>query len=59
MSGLKMNFEKSELMMIIEDNIEQQYAEMFNCQQGNWPIKYLGVPISARRCTVQEMSVEG
>jgi hypothetical protein len=32
MSGLKINFEKSEVLMILEDDIKQNfYAEMFNC----------------------------
>jgi hypothetical protein len=29
-----------------------QYAEMFNCQVGLFPIKYLGVPVSPSRLKV-------
>jgi hypothetical protein len=32
-------------------------AEMFNCQCGKWPIKYLGTHVCARRTTVAEMEL--
>ena len=47
MSSLKINFNKSEVIMISQDNEKSlMYAEMFNCATGSWPIKYLGVPVS-------------
>ena len=47
MSGLKINFNKSEVIMISQHNEKSlMYAEMFNCATGSWPIKYLGVPVS-------------
>ena len=47
MSGLKINFNKSEVIMISQDNEKSlMYAEMFNCATGSWPIKYLGVLVS-------------
>ena len=47
MSGLKINFNKSEVIMISHNNEKSlMYAEMFNCATGSWPIKYLGVPVS-------------
>jgi hypothetical protein len=56
MSGLKINFDKSEIMLILpDDNKMQCYSELFNCQGGKWPIKYLGTSISARRSNVAEM----
>ena len=43
MSGLKINFTKSEVIMINGDhNLASQYADLFNCQPGHFPIKYLG-----------------
>jgi hypothetical protein len=43
MSGLKINFEKSEVLLIQSDDAKlQSYTELFNCQPGFWPIKYLG-----------------
>jgi hypothetical protein len=53
MSGLKISFEKSEVLMILDDDTKQNYfADLFNCQRGSWPIKYLGTPVCARRTTV-------
>ena len=47
MSGLKINFDKSEVFTIGGDNnIDQLYAEMFGCQVGKLPMKYLGVPVT-------------
>jgi hypothetical protein len=60
MSGLKINFDKSEIMLILPyDNKMQCYSELFNCQGGKWPIRYLGTPIAARRPTVAEMGFLG
>jgi hypothetical protein len=47
MSALKINFNKSEIVMVSFD--EQKalwYSDMMNCATGQWPIKYLGVPVS-------------
>jgi hypothetical protein len=53
MAGLKINFNKSEIVMINgDDDIALVYAEMFNCQIGYFPIKYLGVPASPGRLHV-------
>jgi hypothetical protein len=47
MPGLKINFEKSELIMVGGDNgLDNEYAEVFNCQMGLFPIKYFGVLVS-------------
>jgi hypothetical protein len=57
MSGLKINFEKSEVLMVLPDDEKlQSYADLFNCQTGTWPIKYLGTPVCARRTTVAELN---
>ena len=50
MSGLKINFSKSEIILIHGDDfLEIQYAELFNCQIGSFPLKYLGVSVSPGR----------
>jgi hypothetical protein len=50
LSGLKINFNKSEILMINDDEEwGKQYAEIFNCQLGFFPVKYLGVPVSPSR----------
>ena len=47
MSGLKINFDKSEIIIIGGDNeTNMAYADMFGCQVGSLPMKYLGTPIS-------------
>lgn len=53
LDGLKINFNKSEIY-IVNDEGEwgQTYAEIFNCQVGLFPIKYLGVPVSPSRLKV-------
>jgi hypothetical protein len=57
MSRLKINFEKSEVLMVLPDDEKlQTYADLFNCQTGTWPIKYLGTSVCARRTTVAEMN---
>jgi hypothetical protein len=53
MSRLKINFEKIEVLLIGGDNdLALKYAEICNCQIGMFPLRYLGVSISARRLRV-------
>jgi hypothetical protein len=53
MSNLKINFDKSEIILIGGDNnLVVQYAELFNYQVGLFPMKYLGVPIAPGRLHV-------
>ena len=55
MSGLKINFSKSEIVIIHGDGaLDLQYAELFNCQIGKFPIRYLGVPISPSRLHIKD-----
>lgn len=55
MAGLKINFHKSEVITINDDqNWADSYADIFNCQVGLFPIKYLGVPISPSRLHVSD-----
>jgi hypothetical protein len=52
MSGLKINFEKSEILMLGgDDNLALTYAELFNCQIIFF-LSYLGVPILTGRLHV-------
>jgi hypothetical protein len=53
MSGLKINIEKSERILVGGDNcVANEYAKVFNCQVDIFPIKYLGVPVSPSRLKV-------
>jgi mannosylglycoprotein endo-beta-mannosidase len=55
MSGLKINFNKSEIIMISSDEQKAiSYSDMLNCATGTWPIKYLGVPVSGSRLHVTD-----
>jgi len=46
MSGLKINYQKSEIF-VLEATIEKQreVADLFNCNIGRFPMEYLGVMI--------------
>jgi hypothetical protein len=49
MSGLKINYQKSEIFLIGGDNDTANfYTDMFGCHIGTLPMKYLGVPVSFR-----------
>ena len=55
MSGLKINFHKSEVFVLEEPLQEQQrIANMFNCKLGEFPFLYLGLPISDRKLTIEQ-----
>jgi hypothetical protein len=52
LSGLKINFHKSKLFCIGEAQDEvNAYADLFGCGQGQFPIRYLGIPIHYLRLT--------
>ena len=49
MSGLKINYHKSEVFVVGVDNSEaQRVVNMFNCKLGQFPLTYLGVSIGDR-----------
>jgi hypothetical protein len=50
LSGLKINFYKSELFCYGEaKEMEGQYTKLFGCDLGQYPIKYLGIPMNYKR----------
>jgi hypothetical protein len=50
MPGLKINFNKSEALMVSQDCEKAiVYADILNCTTGEWPIKYLEVPVSSSK----------
>jgi hypothetical protein len=58
LSGLKINFYKSELFCFGEAQEHAQlYAELSGCNQGQFPIMYLGIPIHFRRLTNAEWKI--
>jgi hypothetical protein len=55
MSGLKINFEKSEVLMISTDSGKTiKYSGMYNCAVEQWHIKYLGVPVAGSRLRIKD-----
>jgi mannosylglycoprotein endo-beta-mannosidase len=49
MSGLRINFHKSEVMVLGSTDQEQEtIANLLNCKKGTFPFTYLGLPISDR-----------
>lgn len=58
MSGLKINYQKSEIMVIGGDEMEtQRVADLFNCQAGKMPFTYLGIPISMNKLTNADLDI--
>jgi hypothetical protein len=50
LSGLKINFHKSEIFCFGKaKDMEQQYKQIFGCESGSLPFRYLGVPIHYRK----------
>ena len=50
LSGLKINFHKSEIIYFINaKNYENHYMELFGCNSVNFPIRYFGIPIHYRK----------
>ena len=50
LSGLKINFHKSDVYVFGESqDRKEEVANMLNCRFGEWPMKYLGPPISEHR----------
>jgi hypothetical protein len=55
MSGLKINFDKSEvLVMGVTAREQRRVASMLNCKLGQFPIKYLGLPVSDKALRVSD-----
>ena len=55
LSRLKINLHKSELFCFGKArDFATQYDDLFGCEQGQFPIRYLGIPIHYRRLTNAE-----
>ena len=50
LSGLKINFHKSEIFYFGgAKKMEDQYRQLFGCNSGSFPFRYLGIPIHYRK----------
>jgi hypothetical protein len=57
MSGLKINYEKSEVFVLgCFDEEQKRVAEMFNCNNGSLPLKYLGIMVNNKHMPASDLS---
>jgi hypothetical protein len=50
LTGIKINFHKSELFYYGDAReMEQQYTELFGCDIGQYPFRYVGIPMHHKR----------
>jgi hypothetical protein len=55
MSGLKINFSKSEVVVVGRPTGERErIANMLNCKLTSFPISYSGLPVSDKRLRVSD-----
>jgi retron-type reverse transcriptase len=48
--GLKINYHKSEIFFFGQANeVKDQYQQLFGCRNGDYPFKYLGMPMHYRK----------
>jgi hypothetical protein len=57
MSGMRINYQKSELVPIIITSVEetQSFAEVFGCPVGTFPIKYLGIHLHYSKLGMEDL----
>jgi hypothetical protein len=57
LSGLKINYQKSEVYVLgCSEGQTAKVAQMFNCNVGQLPMKYLGVMVHNRHMTASELN---
>jgi hypothetical protein len=55
LSGLKINYHKSEVIIMGAPNEEHaRVANLLNCQQGEFPFRYLGFTMSDKKLTIAD-----
>ena len=53
MSGLKINFHKNEIFYYGQvKEFEDEYIELFGCNAGEYPFRYLGIPMHHRHSVI-------
>ena len=56
MSGMKINYDKSDLLTVgLEEDQANEFARLFCCKKGEFPIKYLGVPLHYNKLTRKDL----
>jgi hypothetical protein len=57
-SGLKINFHKSKIFCFGEAKVmQEEYSNIFGCQGGTYPFRYLGIPMHHRRLSNSEWKI--
>ena len=57
LSGLKINFHKSEIFCYgAAEQMEDIYTDLFDCNTGEYPFRYLGIPMHHRQLLNSEWS---
>lgn len=56
MSGLRINYQKSEFMLGVHDIERQRIADMSNCNIGSLPMKYLGIMVNDRHMYASDLA---
>jgi hypothetical protein len=49
MSGLKINFHKSEIFCFENVKDQELQYELFHCKKGSYPFRYLGIPMHYKK----------
>jgi hypothetical protein len=58
LSGLKINFHKSEVFCYGEaKEIEDHYTNLFGCGLGQYPVRYLGIPMHHKKISNADWKV--
>lgn len=58
MSGLKINYQKSEVIVIGGDESDTlRVANLFNCKSGKLPFSYLGIPVSVDKLSATNLNI--
>jgi hypothetical protein len=58
LSGLKIFFHKSELFCYGDaKECEEQYTELFGCGMGQYPFKYLGIPMHHKKISNDDWKI--
>jgi hypothetical protein len=59
MSGMRINYHKSEIIPIDPKDIEEVevFAKIFGCPVGELPIKYLGIPLHYHKLRREDLQL--
>jgi hypothetical protein len=56
--GLKINFHKSEIFCFGEaKEMQDEYSNIFGCQCGTYPFRYLGIPMHHRKLSNNDWKI--